>query len=124
MGAFPPFAAIMLPQVIGPKRAYELILTGEAMSAEEARSLGFVNRVVEEKDLEANVKDLLARITQFSSPVLEMAKRVILTTTGLPLPQAIRQSQNIYLNELMSLEDPKEGLQAVIEKRKPVWRNR
>ena len=124
MGAFPPFAAIMLPQVIGPKRAYELILTGEAMSAEEARSLGFVNRIVEEKDLEANVKDLLARITQFSSPVLEMAKRVILTTTGLPLQEAIRKSQNVYLNELMSLEDSKEGLQAVIEKRKPVWRNR
>jgi cyclohexa-1,5-dienecarbonyl-CoA hydratase len=124
MGSFPPFAAIMLPQVIGPKRAYELILTGEAMTAEEARLLGFVNRVVEEKDLEATVNEVLARITQFSSPVLEMAKRVIMTTAGLPMEQAIRKSQNIYLNELMSLEDTKEGLQAVIEKRKPVWRNK
>ncbi|MGA2963020.1 MAG: enoyl-CoA hydratase/isomerase family protein [Candidatus Korobacteraceae bacterium] len=124
MGAFPPFAAIMLPQVIGPKRAYELILTGEAMTAEEARTLGFVNRVVEEKDLEATVKDVLARITRFSSPVLEMAKRVISTSIGLPLTEAIRRSQNMYLNQLASLEDSKEGLQAVIEKRKPVWRNK
>ena len=94
------------------------------MTAEEARLLGFVNRVVEEKDLEATVNEVLARITQFSSPVLEMAKRVIMTTAGLPMEQAIRKSQNIYLNELMSLEDTKEGLQAVIEKRKPVWRNK
>jgi cyclohexa-1,5-dienecarbonyl-CoA hydratase len=124
MGVFPPFAAIMLPQVIGPKRAYELILTGEAMTAEEARTLGFVNRVVEENQLEATVNEVLARITQFSSPVLEMAKRVISSSMGLPLEQAIRKSQDVYLNQLMSLEDTKEGLQAVIEKRKPVWRNR
>ncbi len=124
MGAFPPFAAIMLPQVIGPKRAYELILTGEAMSAEEARSLGFVNRLVEEAQLEATVKEVLSRIAQFSAPVLEMAKRVISTTAGLPLEQAVRRSQDIYLNQLMALEDPKEGLRAVLERRKPVWRNK
>jgi cyclohexa-1,5-dienecarbonyl-CoA hydratase len=124
MGTFPPFAAIMLPQVIGPKRAYELILTGEAMTAEEARTLGFVNRVVEESALETTVQEVLARITQFSGAVLEMAKRVISSTAGLPLEQAIRRSQDIYLNQLMSLEDSKEGLRAVIEKRKPVWRNK
>ncbi len=124
MGAFPPFAAIMLPQVIGPKRAYELILTGEAMSAEEARALGFVNRVVPEPELEAAVKEVLARIAQFSGPVLEMAKRVIASSSGLPLEQAIRRSQDIYLNQLMSLDDPKEGLRAVMERRKPVWRNK
>jgi cyclohexa-1,5-dienecarbonyl-CoA hydratase len=124
MGAFPPFAAIMLPQVIGPKRTYELILTGEAMSAEEAHALGFVNRVVEEAALETAVKEVLSRIAQFSGPVLEIAKRVIASSIGLPLEQAIRKSQDIYLNQLMSLEDPKEGLQAVIERRKPVWRNK
>jgi cyclohexa-1,5-dienecarbonyl-CoA hydratase len=124
MGAFPPFAAIMLPQMIGPKRAYELILTGEAMSAEEARSLGFVNRVVEEAELEATVQEVLSRIAQFSGPVLEMAKRVIASSIGLPLDEAIRKSQDIYLNQLMSLEDPKEGLRAIIERRKPVWQNK
>jgi len=36
----------------------------------------------------------------------------------------MRQSQNIYLNQLMDLEDVQEGLRAVLEKRKPVWKNR
>jgi len=124
LGIFPPFAAVMLPQVIGPKKTYELILTGEALSAEEALALGFVNRLVPENQLKKTVEEIVARIGEFSAPVLEMTKRVIGSSIGLPLDQAMRQSHNIYLNELMALEDVQEGLRAVLEKRKPVWRNR
>ncbi|HEV8523719.1 MAG TPA: enoyl-CoA hydratase-related protein [Terriglobales bacterium] len=124
LGIFPPFAAVMLPQVIGPKKTYELILTGEALSAEEAHALGFVNRLVPENQLKKTVDEVVARIGEFSAPVLEMTKRVIGSSIGLPLDQAMRQSHNIYLNELMALEDVQEGLRAVLEKRKPVWRNR
>ncbi len=46
MGVFPPFAAIMLPQLIGPKKTYEMILTGQSMPAEEAQQLGLINKVV------------------------------------------------------------------------------
>src|SRR5512142_2154401 len=51
LGVFPPFASIMLPQLIGPKKTYELILTGNPLSAEDACTLGFVNKVVAEADL-------------------------------------------------------------------------
>jgi enoyl-CoA hydratase/carnithine racemase len=43
---------------------------------------------------------------------------------GLPLDEAIRRSHDIYLNQLMDLEDAREGLRAVLEKRKPVWKNK
>jgi hypothetical protein len=43
---------------------------------------------------------------------------------GLPIKQAMKKSQDLYLNELMNLEDVQEGLRAVIEKRKPVWKNK
>jgi cyclohexa-1,5-dienecarbonyl-CoA hydratase len=124
MGVFPPFAAIMLPAVIGVKKTYELILTGQALSAEEALELGFVNRVVPESMLEKTVNELLERIVEFSGPVLEMTKRVIATSIGRPLSDAMKRSQDIYLNQLMSLQDVEEGLRAVLEKRKPVWKNR
>ncbi len=124
MGVFPPFAAIMLPAVIGPKKTYELILTGQALSAEEALELGFVNRVVPEAGLESTVNELVARIVDFSAPVLEMTKRVIGTSIGRPLAEAMKKSQDIYLNQLMSLQDVEEGLRAVLEKRKPVWKNK
>jgi len=124
MGVFPPFAAIMMPAVIGPKKTYELILTGQSLSAEEALDLGFVNRVVAEAGLENTVNELVSRILEFSGPVLEMTKRVIATSIGRPLAEAMKKSQDIYLNQLMALQDVEEGLRAVLEKRKPVWKNK
>src|SRR5690348_1927776 len=124
MGVFPPFAAIMLPALIGPKKTYELILTGQPLSAEEALRLGFVNRVVTEAELKHAVDEVLARIGEFSAPVLEMTKSVISSSIGLPLVEAMKKSADIYLNQLMSLEDVQEGLRAVLEKRKPVWKNK
>src|SRR5581483_2354656 len=124
LGVFPPFAAVMLPQLIGPKKTYELILTGEALTAEEALRLGFVNKVVPESELDNAVKAILAKIAEFSGPVLEVTKKVIGGSIGLPLDEAMKKSQNIYLNELMNLQDVQEGLRAVLEKRKPVWKNK
>ena len=122
LGIFPPFASVMLPQMIGSKKAYEMILTGESLSAEDALALGFVNKVVPEAELHKTVNAILGRIGEFSAPVLEMTKRVITCSMG--LTEAMKLSQNIYLNELMDLEDVQEGLRAVLEKRKPVWHNR
>jgi cyclohexa-1,5-dienecarbonyl-CoA hydratase len=124
LGIFPPFAAVMLPQVIGPKKTYELILTGEALSAEEAHQLGFVNKVVPEADLKKTVDDIVNKIGEFSGPVLEMTKQVISGSQGLPMKEAMKKSQDIYLNQLMALEDVQEGLRAVLEKRKPIWKNK
>ena len=124
MGTFPPFAAIMLPQLIGPKKTYELILTGQALTAQEALDLGFVNKVVPEAELPRTVNEILARIGEFSGPVLEMTKKVISGSLGLPLAQAIKKSHDIYLNQLMALEDAQEGLRALLEKRKPSWKNK
>src|SRR3954468_23319765 len=124
MGVFPPFAAIMLPQLIGPKKTYELILTGNPLTADDAAHFGFVNKVVPEADLQKTVQEMLARIGQFSGPVLEMTKRVISSSIGKPLAEAMKQSQDIYLNQLYALEDVQEGLRAVVEKRQPVWKNK
>jgi cyclohexa-1,5-dienecarbonyl-CoA hydratase len=124
LGVFPPFAAVMLPAMIGPKKTYELILTGEALSAEEAHHLGFVNKVVPEAQLETTVKGILEKIAEFSGPVLEMTKKVIASSQGMPIDAAMKKSRDIYLNELQSLEDVQEGIRAVLEKRKPVWKNK
>ena len=123
LGVFPPLASIILPHVIGPKRALEMILTGDPLSAEEALRLGLVNRVVPENLLEQEVQKILTKITEQSAPVLEMAKKVIYDTIGIPLPDALKKSSDIYLNQLMDLDDSQEGLRAIVEKRKPVWKN-
>jgi cyclohexa-1,5-dienecarbonyl-CoA hydratase len=124
IGVFPPLAATILPFLVGPKVALELILTGEAISAERGVEIGLINRLVPEAQLEKTVEEIVARISGHSGPVLTMAKKAILGGMGLSLRDALKQSMNIFLNELYRLEDSQEGLRALIEKRKPNWKNR
>jgi len=124
IGVFPPLASTILPFLVGPKVALELVLTGEPVTAERALELGLVNRLVPEAQLEKTVKELIARITSHSGPVLTMAKKAILGGMGMSLRDGLKQSMNIFLNELYRLEDSQEGLRALVEKRKPQWKNR
>jgi cyclohexa-1,5-dienecarbonyl-CoA hydratase len=124
IGMFPPLASSMLPHIVGPKRALELVLTGEAISAERARDLGLVNRLVPEAQLQSAVNELIGKITAQSGAVLGIAKRAILGGMGMSLRDSLRNSMNIFLNELYRLEDSQEGLRALLEKRQPQWKNR
>jgi cyclohexa-1,5-dienecarbonyl-CoA hydratase len=124
IGVFPPLASTILPFLVGPKVALELVLLGEPVTAERAQELGLINRLVPENQLETTVNDLIARVTSHSGPVLTMAKRAILGGMGLSLRDGLKHSMNIFLNELYRLEDSQEGLRALVEKRKPNWKNR
>jgi len=124
LGVFPPLAAAVLPYILGPKQALELVLTGEAMSAERALDLGLVNWLVSEAELSKKVDEVIARVTAQSGPVLTMAKKAILGSLGLPLRDGVRNSMKVFLNELAELEDSQEGLRALVEKRAPKWKNR
>jgi cyclohexa-1,5-dienecarbonyl-CoA hydratase len=124
IGIFPPLASTILPYLVGPKVALELVLTGEPVTAERALELGMINRLVPEAQLEQTVTDLVNRINSHSGPVLMMAKKAILGGMGLSLRDGLKQSMGIFLNELYRLDDSQEGLRAIIEKRKPNWKNR
>jgi cyclohexa-1,5-dienecarbonyl-CoA hydratase len=124
IGMFPPLASTMFPYLVGPKLALELVLTGEAVTAERAHAIGLVNRLVPEAQLDQALNELLARVTAQSGAVLSMAKKAVVGGMGLSLRDALKFSMDVFLNELYRLEDSREGLQALIEKRKPNWKNR
>jgi cyclohexa-1,5-dienecarbonyl-CoA hydratase len=124
IGVFPPLASTILPYLVGPKVALELVLTGEPVTAERALELGIVNRLVPEAQLEKTLDELVAHICAHSGPVLAMAKRAVIGSMGLSLREGLKNSMNIFLNELYRLEDSQEGLRALVEKRKPQWKNR
>ncbi len=124
IGVFPPLASTILPYLVGPKTALEIILTGEPVTAERALELGMVNRLVPEAQLEKTVEELVVRISAHSAPVLSMAKKAVLGGMGLSIKDGLKQSMDIFLNQLYRLEDSQEGLRALVEKRKPNWKNR
>jgi cyclohexa-1,5-dienecarbonyl-CoA hydratase len=124
LGVFPPIAAILLPRVIGERRARELILTGELIDAPEALRLGLVNYVVAPAELEAKGQEILGRLRDLSAPALEFTRRALDIARSERLEEVLVRVESLYLNELMKTEDANEGVNAFIEKRKPVWRNR
>ncbi len=125
LGVFPPVAALLLPRIIGERRARELILTGEIIDAPEALRLGLVNYVVPSTQLEQKTREVLARLRELSAPALEATRRALdAGAYGASFTEALAAIENLYLNDLMKTEDAHEGIKAFMEKRKPVWRNR
>src|SRR5437868_1881727 len=124
LGVFPPVSSVILPRIIGQKKALEMILTGELITADEARSLGLVNYVVGQGDLEAKAEEVLNMLRHMSAPALEMARQAIYRTESLPFEDALKKAEEVYLNDLMSLKDPIEGIEAFIEKRQANWKHK
>jgi cyclohexa-1,5-dienecarbonyl-CoA hydratase len=124
LGVFPPVAAVVLPRVMGEKKAREMILTGELLTAEQALSLGLVNYVVSEQELERKAEEVFNVLRQMSVPALEMTRRAMSQGVGLSFEDALKRSEDIYLNQLMAFKDPQEGVEAFIAKRPPRWKHK
>lgn len=124
IGVFPPVAAVILPRVIGEKKAREMVLTGELLTAERALALGLINYVVEEDRLEAKGEEVLNALRLLSAPALETGRRAMVETAGLSFEDALKRSEDIYLNQLMSHSDPQEGVEAFLAKRPPKWKHK
>jgi cyclohexa-1,5-dienecarbonyl-CoA hydratase len=124
LGVFPPVAAVLLPRVIGEKRAREFILTGEIIDAMEAARLGLCNHVVPGAHLEPKLLEVLAKLRELSGTSLSFARQALDLGRGRSIEAALEQQENIYLHELMKTEDANEGVKAFMEKRKAVWRHR
>lgn len=123
LAVFPPIAAVLLPRLVPPARAMELLLGGENIGADEAREIGLVNRVFAKETFVSDLQAFVAPYLALSRAALVSTRKTIRATSGKPFGAALDVAENIYLNELMVTEDAKEGLAAFLEKRKPVWRN-
>lgn len=123
LGVFPPVAAVLLPRIIGEKRAREMILLGETIDAAEALRLGLVNYVTPAAELGARTQQILGKLRELSASSLMMT-RAALDLAGQNFDLVLKKVEDFYLNELMKTEDAHEGLQSFMEKRKPQWRNK
>lgn len=123
-GVFNTVGVALLPRLLGRKRAVELILMGGGLSAAEAEKAGLVSRVVADERLEEEVASLVQRFQEGSAPVYQLVRRALVGGLDLPLLDAVRYAEDVYLNQLMTTEDMEEGLRAVMEKRKPVWKDK
>ncbi len=124
VGVFPPVAAVLLPHLIGRNRALEVILAGEAISAPEAKAMGLINRVFPVDAFRDKADEFISKLTSLSAPVLKLAKRAVDENLYRGVSDGIAAVEQLYLGELMQTGDAREGLNAFLEKRKPVWENK
>jgi cyclohexa-1,5-dienecarbonyl-CoA hydratase len=118
VGCFPPVAAVLLPR-LSWRRAAEMVLLGERLSAAEAERAGLITRVVD--DLDAAVRDLVARLAAKSGAVLGLARRALRQGAHGPFPAALDAAEQLYRRELLATDDVEEGVRAFLEKRPPRW---
>jgi cyclohexa-1,5-dienecarbonyl-CoA hydratase len=124
LGFFPPYAAIRLPQLIGPAKAIEVCTTGRRYSAEEARQMGFVGYVVDDDKLTGTLDQFIGDIRTASPLIIRLNKRAVKKHLGLNFQAALDGVSDLFLNELMKTEDTLEGIRSFEEKRRPQWKNK
>ncbi len=124
LAVFPPVAAALMPRLVGRQRAMELVLTGRTLTAEEGYQMGLVNHVYPADTFAEQVEAFVQQLTALSAPVVRLTKRVVLQGLDQPFDRALEEAERTYLQDLMQLEDPHEGLAAFMEKRQPVWKNK
>lgn len=124
VGAIPPVAIALLPRLVGRKKAFELIMTGESIAAAEAKRIGLVNAVVPAERLEQATNDMVGMLTQISPIVLKITRMAFRESLDLEYLRGLDKVTDVYLNVLMRTEDSVEGLKAFLEKRKPQWQGK
>lgn len=123
-GVIPHIATIILPRVVPRRRAMEWILTGNEIAVSDLAASGLVNRVFSDDGFDGELDDFTGALTAKSGPILQLAKRAQYEAYYSTYEEALYRVQNMYLRELMELEDPGEGIRAYLEGRTPDWKNR
>jgi cyclohexa-1,5-dienecarbonyl-CoA hydratase len=121
LGCYPPVAAVALPALVGQKRACELILTGRQISGEEAVAIGLANRSARGEEVDGMVLDTLAKLGEMSAAALALAKKAVYSWDAIHFDKGLARAERIYLDELISTADAREGIMAFLEKRSPKW---
>lgn len=112
-----------LPRYLGVPRALEMLLTGDMLSAQEAKALGYVNLVVPEAELRRQTIGLAKRIAAQGKPAVRAILEAVRRGIELPLAEALRLEAKIF-GSIVETEDKEEGVRAFIEKRPPRFKDR
>lgn len=124
LAVFPPVAAVLLPRLLPPAKANELLYGGGVITAEEGLQYGLINRVFPRESFAAEAEAFAKPFLHLSRAALASTKKAIHLAAGASFSERLAPVENIYLSELMETADAKEGLDAFLAKRTPVWQHR
>lgn len=112
-----------LTQAVGKSRAMEWCLTGEPITAEEARDAGLVGKIFPAEELVDEAIKTATKIASHSQPIVAMAKECVNQSLELSLTEGLQYERRMF-HSTFATADKKEGMKAFSEKRPPVFRNK
>ena len=118
VGAPSVIEAALLPALVGPGRAAEMLLTGESVTAEQALEWGLVNRVAPADKLEAVTAELVEKILACAPPAIRLQKELMVRWRNTDLASAVRIGINAFAQNYTTGE-AREAALAFLEKRPP-----
>lgn len=110
-------AAYFLPRLVGTDKALHMLWTGEIVEAKEAEKMGLVTFVVEDDQLDEYVQNYAERLCTGPQQAMRLTKRAVYQSKEMPLRSSLDYISS-KMGLVMELDDFKEGVQAVTEKRK------
>jgi cyclohexa-1,5-dienecarbonyl-CoA hydratase len=119
VGVYPPPATVLLPPMLGTRKATELIVTGRHVPAPEAKAIGLITDVFPEESFDEEAGKVISGLLNLSGSVLR--KTVEVLRFGKRFLEVMEPVTGHYLGELMKTKDANEGLAAFLEKRPPEW---
>jgi len=126
LGVFPPPASVMLPLKIGNAKAENLLITGNSITAEEAKAIGLITEVFDNKEEMNNQIDkwITENFGHKSASSLRYSVQASRVTFNHLVGKMLPMLEDLYVNSLMETEDANEGINSFLEKRKPNWKNK
>lgn len=123
VGLFCSTPAVALTRNVQPKKAFEMLITGEFISAADAVAHGLINDAVPPDELDARVDALVQSICQKSPVAVRTGKGMFQRQRGMNLADAYDYAGQVMAQNMMA-EDVAEGIDAFIQKRRPVWQGK
>jgi enoyl-CoA hydratase/carnithine racemase len=123
VGLFCMGPAVPLARHIGKKRCLQMLLNGDMIDTETALQWGLVNQVVPPDDLEKATMVLADKLAQKSPLALQMGKQAFYGMSDMEFGKGLEYSNEMFA-ALCVTEDATEGINAFLEKRKPVWQEK